>query len=89
MSYRHTHQLTRVYPLQLDVFLQLSPEALLATMFSQSSIIHQQEMGVETIKTSPLAQGVSQRLVGPEYLNHTKGQENQETRTIYEHTKTC
>lgn len=54
----------------MDVFLQLPPEALLAAMFSQRSIIHQQKVGVETIKTGPLAQRVPQRLVGPEHLSH-------------------
>lgn len=59
-----------MYFLQLDVFLQLPPEALLAAMFSQRPIIHQQKVGVETIKTGPLAQRVPQWLVGPKHLNH-------------------
>lgn len=50
------------------MFLELLPDALLAAVFPQRSIVHQQEVRVETIKTGPLAQRVPQRLVGPEHL---------------------
>lgn len=38
-------------------------------MLPQCSIIHQQEVGMETIKAGPLAERVPQWLVGPKYLN--------------------
>ena len=66
--------------MQLDVFLHLPPEALLAAMFSQRSVIHQQKVGVETIKTGSLAQRVPQWLVRPEHLNHVEQKTNREPR---------
>ncbi|CAG5922157.1 unnamed protein product [Menidia menidia] len=38
-------------------------QALLTAMFAQRPIIHQQKVGMKTVKTGPLAQGVPQRLV--------------------------
>lgn len=64
----NTHKLTGVYPLQLDLFLQVPSQTLLAAIFSQSSIIHQKEVGMETVETCPLTQGVSHRLVWSEHL---------------------
>lgn len=54
-----------MYPLLLNVLLQAPPEALLAAIFAHSAIVHKQEVGVEVIQASPLAQEASQRLVGP------------------------
>lgn len=61
--------LTGVYLLQLDVSLQSLPQTLLAAMFSQCSVIHQQEVGMVTVKAGLLAQRVPKLLVGPKYLN--------------------
>lgn len=47
--------LTGVYLLELDVSLQPLSQTLLAAMFPQCSIIHQQEVGMETIKAGSLA----------------------------------
>lgn len=63
------HIRTGVYLLQLDVSLQSLPQPLLAAMFPQCSVVHQQEVGMVTVKAGPLAQRVPQLLVGPEYLN--------------------
>lgn len=38
-------------------------------MFSQCTVIHQQEVGMVTIEAGLLAQRVPQLLVGPKYLN--------------------
>lgn len=58
-----------MYLLQLNVSLQSLPQTLLAAMFPQCSVIHQQEVGVVTIQAGPLAKRVPQLLVRPEYLN--------------------
>lgn len=66
--------------MHLDVFLHLPPKALLTAMFSQRPIIHQQKVGVETIKTGSLTQRVSQWLVRPEHLNHVEQKAHGEPR---------
>ena len=73
---QETHRrpsLTRVNPLLLNVLLQASSEAMLAPVLAHGAVVHQQEVGVEVVQTVPLAQRVSQRLVGPVHL--TTGQE--------------
>lgn len=54
-KYLHKCMLTGVYLLELDVSLQPLSQTLLAAMFPQCSIIHQQEVGMETIKAGSLA----------------------------------
>lgn len=58
-----------MYLLQLDVSLQSLPQTLLAAVFPQCSVIHQQKVGMVTIKAGPLAQRIPQLLVGPKNLN--------------------
>lgn len=81
-----TQTLTRMYFLLLDVFFQLPPKALLAAIFSKCSIIHQQKMGMKTVETDSLAQGISQRLVGLEHLNHCGGKRAQGKTNLHRKT---
>lgn len=69
----HAHTLTWMDPLPLYMSLQLSPQLLLASSFTQSSIIHQQEVRVHAIKTGALTEWIPQSLVVPQNLVCHKG----------------
>lgn len=42
--------LTRMYPLEVDVFLQLPSQVDLGAVLAHSPVVHQQEMGMKTVE---------------------------------------
>lgn len=67
-------RLTCVDLLQRDVFLQLAAKLHLGTVLARGAVVSQDEVRVQAVQHSQLAQRIRHGLVWSDHLKHTRTQ---------------